>query len=82
MKITSKGQVTIPAALRKKAGLLPNTDVAFSLDGEGVVRVSAANKIGNARSDTRGDRLIAQMRQAPKIRMSTKEIMKLTRGWQ
>jgi len=29
MRITSKGQVTIPQAIREKAGLLPHTEVEF-----------------------------------------------------
>ncbi len=29
MRITSKGQVTIPQHIREKAGLLPNTEVQF-----------------------------------------------------
>jgi len=29
MKITTKGQVTIPQEIREKAGLLPNTEVEF-----------------------------------------------------
>ena len=29
MKITTKGRVTIPQAIREKAGLLPNTEVKF-----------------------------------------------------
>jgi len=29
MRITSKGQVTIPQHIREKAGLLPNTEVRF-----------------------------------------------------
>ena len=29
MRITSKGQVTIPQDIREKAGLLPNTEVRF-----------------------------------------------------
>ena len=33
MRITSKGQVTIPVEIREKAGLLPNTEVEFELDG-------------------------------------------------
>ena len=32
MRITSKGQVTIPQDIREKAGLLPGTDVEFVLD--------------------------------------------------
>jgi len=29
MRITSKGQVTIPQEIRERAGLLPNTEVQF-----------------------------------------------------
>lgn len=36
MRITSKGQVTIPAEIRKKAGLLPRTEVDITFDGETV----------------------------------------------
>ena len=38
MRITSKGQVTIPADIRERAGLLPHTEVEFEFDGK-VVRV-------------------------------------------
>ena len=31
MRITSKGQVTIPAEIRERAGLLPQTEVEFEL---------------------------------------------------
>lgn len=34
MRITSKGQVTVPIEIRKKAGLLPNTEVEFAVKGE------------------------------------------------
>lgn len=36
MRITSKGQVTIPQALREKTGLLPHTEVEFELIGKAV----------------------------------------------
>ena len=39
MKITTKGQVTIPQRLRLKFGLLPHTDVTFEeADGCVVIR--------------------------------------------
>ena len=41
MRITSKGQVTIPQAVRERTGLLPNTDVEFVVDG-GDVRIVKA----------------------------------------
>lgn len=46
MNITSKGQVTIPIAIRKKLGVLPNTSVEFELQGNAVRlrRKSGPNK--------------------------------------
>jgi AbrB family looped-hinge helix DNA binding protein len=41
MRITSKGQVTIPAEIREQAGLLPRTEVEFEFDGK-VVRILPA----------------------------------------
>lgn len=37
MHITSKGQVTIPQAIRAAAGLLPNTEVEFVYENGTVV---------------------------------------------
>ena len=36
MRITSKGQVTIPQAVRERTGLMPNTDVEFIVEGDDV----------------------------------------------
>ena len=52
MRITSKGQVTIPVGIREKAGLLPGTEVDFELDGDGVRIVRAKAPKG----ETRGER--------------------------
>ena len=46
MRITSKGQVTIPADIREKAGLFPHTDVEFQFDGK-VTRIVPANAAAN-----------------------------------
>ncbi len=37
--ITSKGQVTIPAEVRKYLGIKTNDKIAFVIDSEGVVRL-------------------------------------------
>jgi AbrB family looped-hinge helix DNA binding protein len=37
MRISSRGQVTIPARIREQAGLLPNAEVEFAYDGQGEV---------------------------------------------
>ena len=36
MRINEKGQVTIPAALRMKYGLMPGTEINLVLEGERV----------------------------------------------
>ncbi len=75
MRITSKGQVTIPADIRERAHLLPHTEVDFEFDGE-CVRIVPAK----ARSSSgRGARLIAHLRGRGDIALSTDEIMALTR---
>lgn len=75
MRITSKGQVTIPQAVREAAGLLPNTEVEIEIDGKQVVLRPAPDAPG------RGDRLVEHLRSLrPRFSMSTEEIMGLTRG--
>jgi AbrB family looped-hinge helix DNA binding protein len=76
MRITSKGQVTIPIAIREKAGLLPNTEVEFELDGKIVRLRRASGKTGTGR----GARFIARMRGRGDVTMATDQIMALTRG--
>lgn len=75
MRITSKGQVTIPADIREKAGLLPNTEVDFEFDGKVVRIVRTKAPAGKSR----GARLVAHLRGRGDIAMSTDEIMALTR---
>jgi len=74
MRITSKGQVTIPVEIREQAGLLPNTEVEFALRGGQLV----LRKL--TRAPRRGRRLIALMRGKATKRLSTDQIMALTRG--
>ena len=74
MKITSKGQVTIPQNIREKLGLLPETDVEFQIDGNAVRIIKARNP------SRRGDRVVAHLKGAAKSKWTTDEIMALTRG--
>jgi AbrB family looped-hinge helix DNA binding protein len=76
MRITSKGQVTIPVALREKAGLMPNTEVDFDFDGQYVRIRRARSKKGS----NRVERLSERMRGRGDVKMTTDEIMALTRG--
>lgn len=75
MRITSKGQVTIPQHIREKAGLLPNTEVEFEY-ARGKVLLKPAGK-----RRTRGERAVARLRGSLKhLRMTTDQLMALTRG--
>jgi AbrB family looped-hinge helix DNA binding protein len=76
MRITSKGQVTIPVAIRERAGLLPGTEVDFELASDGVRIVRAKAPKG----ETRGERAVRLLRGSATVKMSTDEIMALTRG--
>ena len=75
MRITSKGQVTIPVEIREKMGFLPDTEVEFKVKGNSVELVKAKN-----RGKLRGSKLISQMRGKATVSMTTDEIMSLTRG--
>jgi AbrB family looped-hinge helix DNA binding protein len=77
VRITSKGQVTIPQAVREETGLLPNTDVEFVVEGGDVRIVKALS----GRRPSRGARAVQRLRQSGgRVRMTTDEIMALTRG--
>ena len=73
MKITSKGQVTIPRELREKYMILPNTEIAFK-EKDGKIYLE---KIKNG-SDKPGP--FEKARGTATAKLSTEEIMKLTRG--
>jgi len=76
MRITSKGQVTIPMDIREKLGLLPNTEVEFEIDGD-TVRVKRASRTVRR---GRGWALVEHMRGRATAGLTTDEIMRLTRG--
>ena len=76
MRITSKGQVAIPIDIREKLGLLPHTEVEFQIDRD-AVRVKKASA---PHPRDRGRALIDHMRGRGTRRITTDEIMKLTRG--
>jgi AbrB family looped-hinge helix DNA binding protein len=72
MRVTSKGQVTIPQKVRQRLGITPGSEVDFQLDERGarLVRISAGE----------GNDLVGRMRGRATVAMSTEEIMALTRG--
>lgn len=73
MKITTKGQVTIPQDIRERMGLLPHTEVEFEIRGDVVVLTKAP-------SGRRGRRIVEDLKGRGDVPLSTDEIMALTRG--
>jgi AbrB family looped-hinge helix DNA binding protein len=72
--VSNKGQVTIPAALRKKHGLRAGDEVKIVDDGQAPQIVPAAS------SRTPGRSLVRRMRGRGSSGMTTEEIMGLLRG--
>lgn len=75
VRVTSKGQITIPEALRHEYGLLPNTEVDWvkAADGPKLIKRPA--------SQSRGQRIVAALKaNRPKLKMSAAQFMQLTRG--
>lgn len=73
MRLTSKGQVTIPLPIRERLGLLPNSEVEFDVVGDSV-------RIRKAKRQSRGRDLVAKMRGRATAGLTTAQIIALTRG--
>ena len=71
MRITSKGQVTIPREIRERFGFLPNTEVEFVVKRNTVHLIKAAS--------SRGEAIVRRLRGTSTVRMSTDQILALTR---
>lgn len=72
--VTTKGQVTIPKAIRDRLGIHPGSVVEFRVSGHSVVLRKRAGA-------GRGAEIVARMRGAAGGEgLTTDEIMRLTRG--
>lgn len=76
MRITSKGQVTIPIELRERLGLLPETEVEFEVDGDALRLLRARSPKGGGR----GAAVVARLLGRGDVRMTTDQILALTRS--
>jgi antitoxin PrlF len=70
MRVTQKGQVTIPRDVRRALGIQPGSDVEFEVDERGARLLVDRD---------RAARQIARMRGAGEGEMTTDEILALTR---
>jgi AbrB family looped-hinge helix DNA binding protein len=74
MRVTSKGQVTIPLEIRDKLGLGASSEVEFELLPDGKVCLTKTDRPDRRRA------LVKKMKGRATTKLSTDEIMKLTRG--
>ena len=75
MRITSKGQVTIPQEIREQCGLLPHTQVRFLVE-DGRVLIEKEPAEGSPGSEG-----LQRLRRARlRTRLSTDELLALSRG--
>ncbi|MEX2280316.1 MAG: AbrB/MazE/SpoVT family DNA-binding domain-containing protein [Acidimicrobiia bacterium] len=75
MRITSKGQVTIPIEVRERFGFLPDTEVDFVVEGD-TVRIVRSTAVEHGR----GARAVRRLTGAATSEWTTDELMALTRG--
>jgi AbrB family looped-hinge helix DNA binding protein len=73
MRVTIKGQVTIPQDIRKKLGITPATEVDFIEEDDRVYLVKRKGPDVKTRK-------FRKMRGTATVKMTTDEIMALTRG--
>jgi AbrB family looped-hinge helix DNA binding protein len=72
MRVTTKGQVTIPQHIREKLGIVPATDIEFVEEKDRVYIVK--KEVSESRNNK-----FRKLRGVATIKMSTDEIMALTR---
>jgi AbrB family looped-hinge helix DNA binding protein len=72
MRVTTKGQVTIPQHIREKLGITPATEVDFIEERGRVFLVKRKGKKAATRK-------FAKLRGLATVKMTTDEIMALTR---
>jgi AbrB family looped-hinge helix DNA binding protein len=85
MRVTSKGQVTIPKAVRDKLGIAPGDEVGFREEGQAIV-LENANKAADPGSYDRLKDAIARFRSRHVVRdgwggKSVDDIMEELRGY-
>lgn len=74
MRVTDKGQVTIPKQLRDAFGIDAGSEVDFEPTAEGILVRKATAGPGRGRS------LVRRLRGRGDVALTTDEIMALTRG--
>jgi len=74
MRVTIKGQVTIPIHIREKLGITPASEIDFLEEGDRVFLVKRKERPGSTRK-------FKNLRGIANVNMTTDEIMELTRPY-
>ncbi len=80
MRMTSKGQVTIPKSVREKLGVGPGSNVGFEEKGGLIVVINEESKVAENSAELMIRHMVEFGRKAKRIPMTDKELMELTRG--
>jgi len=73
MRVTAKGQVTIPQEVRERAGIMPGCEVEFVFDGDKLIVVKREGS-------SRGAEWVRMATGKGTVKLTTDEIMAMTRG--
>ena len=73
MRVTTKGQVTIPLEIRQRLNIMPASEVDFVVDEDGRVYIEKRN-------DQPISERFSKLRGAATVKLTTEEIMALTRS--
>ncbi len=83
MRVTTKGQVTIPIEIREQLGIQPYTEVQFVMK-KGYAILEKVVGGGRTKLASRGETIVARMRQTARRTarspLTTDELMAMTRG--
>lgn len=74
MRVTSKGQITIPCDIRRQLGITSQSEVEFVIEHNTVILRLVQGL------PSKGNRLVETLRGRATVKMTTDEIMALTRG--
>jgi AbrB family looped-hinge helix DNA binding protein len=76
VRLTSKGQVTIPQPIRERLGLVAGSEVEFVVEGDAV----RLRKSARPARVSRGRAIVEHTRGRGNRRFTTEQLMKLLRG--
>jgi AbrB family looped-hinge helix DNA binding protein len=79
MRMTSKGQVTIPKHVRDSAGIKPGAELAVVFD-EGVIKIHRAGRKQLAGASTQFEGWLKRVKGVATSSVTTAEILAATRG--